>query len=150
MTNDSVADRELAPITPEVIEIIKKWVPPGGVCEIGAGSGKWIDALQSNGIPAIGYDTAPGGPNVKYGNHNLAAAHGDKALLVVWPPDGHIIQEWISAWRGNIMFLCYNTSRVRFDECLKSWSLKEQLVGLRGRKSGSFFQVWLRIIPLGK
>lgn len=136
--------RELAPITDEVIAIIKKWAPPSGVCELGAGAGLWLEALRAHGIPAIGYDTAPRHPNVIRGDHIAAAQHSDMALLVVWPPDGHVIQEWISAWRGSTMMLCYNTSRVRFGEQLIAWELKEQLTGLRGRKSGSFFQVWLR------
>lgn len=72
----------------------------GPVVEVGAGTGYWAALLKARGVDVVAYDKAP--PNetandfhvsakrtwteVLSGDETAAANHGDRALLLAWPP----------------------------------------------------------------
>lgn len=137
---------ELMPVTSEALNLIKNW-SPNGVCEIGAMKGVWVDALRQNGVETIGYDVSPNkGDNVVLGDHSLAAAfsHSKMTLLVIWPPDGPAVQEWISAWRGDVVILGIKQSRVELGTCLDGFSVAEQITVPGGRKGVTNLSVNVR------
>lgn len=64
------------------------------IVEIGAGDGTWARALRGLGHVVHAFDWSPRGAGVEQGDH-LAAAEHNGALLIVWPPDGTDVDEWI-------------------------------------------------------
>lgn len=73
-------------------------VSPGGVVELGAGTGYWARLLHDRGVDVVAYDVAPPetGANrfadaraawfpVLRGDDLAVARHADRTLLVVWP-----------------------------------------------------------------
>lgn len=77
-------------------------VSPGGVIEIGAGTGYWARLLHERGVDVVAYDLAPpdrGGNEhvdaeapwfpVHRGDETAVLAHPSATLLIVWP-----------TWRG--------------------------------------------------
>lgn len=81
---------------------------PGGVVEVGAGTGYWARMLADRGVDVVAYDLHPfrcgcgardwcsDGRNgtkaqwfdVQRGGPDSAAAHPDRTLLLCWPPYG--------------------------------------------------------------
>lgn len=70
-----------------------------GVVEIGAGSGYWAWQLAQAGVPVAAYDPHPPGPENNFnqhrlyhpvmgGDHEKAADHPDRALMLCWPSYG--------------------------------------------------------------
>lgn len=128
---------ELMPVTPETISFIKKWSPKG-VCEVGAGNGLWLEHLRKAGIKAIGYDTCPKGQSVLYGDHVEAAKkYKEMSLLIIWPPDGSAIQEWIRVWQGSTIILGIKEYRVVLGDCLSDFKIEEEIVVPGGKKGGT-------------
>lgn len=130
----------LMPITPAAIDLIKRRSPKG-VCEVGAGEGLWVGALREEGVKAIGYDVSPRGASVLLGDHVAASAHADMSLLIVWPPDGCAVQDWISAWRGETIILCANRYRVSLGDCLSQYLIEEAATAV-GRKGPTSLTVY--------
>lgn len=69
------------------------------VVEIGAGAGYWAWQLTQAGVDVTAYDPHPPGPDNKYakhrvyhpvrpGDHENAAEHPDRALMLCWPSYG--------------------------------------------------------------
>jgi hypothetical protein len=94
---------------------------PQGVVEIGAGDGRWGERIQRAGIPWVGYDIAPRGPLVAWGDHLTAARHSALTMLAVWPPDGWLIQQWIKAYQGDTMMICADHMRLHYADTLDGW-----------------------------
>lgn len=80
---------------------------PGGVVEIGAGTGYWAHLLHQRGVDIVAYDRdPPPSPRnrwfagtepwhaVQRGDHDDAARHPDRTLLLVWPTRNEI---WAAA-----------------------------------------------------
>lgn len=76
---------------------------PGGVVEVGAGTGYWAHLLHQRGVDVVAYDVAPAPTAdrewfadtepwypVQPGDHHAAAQHPDRTLLLVWPTKGAI------------------------------------------------------------
>jgi hypothetical protein len=70
-----------------------------GVVEIGAGSGYWAWQLTQAGVDVAAYDPQRPGPNNQFnqhrlyhpvaeGDHEKAAEHPDRALMLCWPSYG--------------------------------------------------------------
>lgn len=72
---------------------------PGGVVEIGAGTGYWAHALQQHGVDVEAFDIEPppsprsqwfAGSTpwhpVRRGDHNVVSDYPRRTLLIVWPP----------------------------------------------------------------
>lgn len=95
------------------------------VVEIGAGDGEWLAALQTVGVPCLGFDPRPG-DGVTLGDHRDAAKHPG-AMLAVWPPDGTPVADWIRAADWPIIFLCANHGRLVIGDALDSYELRETL-----------------------
>jgi hypothetical protein len=110
-----------APISSEVVAFLHEWTPYG-ICEIGAGDGTWLTALNQGGIDAIGYDIEPRGGDVRKGNHVDASGHGEMAFLAVWPPDGPAVQQWIDIYRGNMVILCGDFRRFNVGDSLSDFA----------------------------
>lgn len=79
--------------------------------ECGAGTGLWIRIMQEDGIDVVGYDKVPRGENVRYGDHTHLADHSDRALLIVWPPDGADLPAWLACHNGTHVALCGDFGR---------------------------------------
>lgn len=82
-------------------------VSPGGVAELGAGSGYWARLLHDRGVDVVAYDIAPPGTGgnrfvdstavwfpVRPGDDHVVARHADRTLLLVWPT-------WNETWAGD-------------------------------------------------
>lgn len=132
---------ELLPITSEGIAFIQKW-SPNGVCEIGARDGAWVEALNKAGVEAIGYDTLPGSQSVRLGDHINASVHNDKTLLIIWPPDGAVVQEWITSWRGDTIIIGINKARVELGDSLSEYDHKESIRVFGGRKGCTTLSIY--------
>lgn len=95
---------------------------PGGVIEIGAGTGYWAHLLNGRfGVPVVAYDTHPITPDGKSGNtyfdrrgthesfyevrkgdHTVLALFPDATLLLCWPPyDTPMAAECLAAYKGD-------------------------------------------------
>ena len=97
---------------PTLTMLEKLTVADGKVVECGAGSGLWLYIMREFGIDAIGFDPKPCGPLVKKGSHLNLGAYSDRLLLIVWPPDGTDIQEWINIHGGRWFAFCGSSTRV--------------------------------------
>lgn len=74
------------------------------VIDLGAGTGLWVRILSEHGIDAIGIDPIPRGEGVVRGNHRDVRALPDRDLLmIVWPPDGTDLAEWVRGWTGDVL-----------------------------------------------
>lgn len=73
-------------------------VSPGGVVEIGAGTGYWARLLADRGVDVVAFDVAPASSpenpwfadsaswfEVRAGDHHQLAEHAARTLLMVWP-----------------------------------------------------------------
>lgn len=80
------------------------------VIECGAGSGLWLSILRAQEIDAIGIDPKPG-PGVLRGDHRDLAQYRDRLLLIVWPPDGTDLNEWVDVWGGTHLAVCGQPGR---------------------------------------
>lgn len=71
---------------------------PGGVVELGAGTGYWARLLADRGVDVVAYDLAPPPSQdnrwfagqtpwfpVEPGDEGVVARHADRTLLLVWP-----------------------------------------------------------------
>lgn len=75
----------------EALGVIAKYGP---IVEGGAGSGYWAHLLRERGVDVVAYDDAPYENNwvdgrwteVLVGSAAAMAQHGDRTLLLVWPP----------------------------------------------------------------
>lgn len=138
------APLRLTPITSDGVNLIKRW-SSNGVCEIGAGDGGFLRALKQVGVGVIGYDIAFKSELVICGDHLDAAKHSDMSLLIIWPPDGDIVQDWIRAWRGNTIILGTHRSRILFGTCLDHFQTQEAMIIPGGRKGPTRLSVNIRI-----
>lgn len=100
----------------------------GPLVEIGAGTGYWAALLRAQGVNIRAYDVRPprsigsknhyhaGGDtrdqgwglwtDVRYGTTMSASAHGDRALLLCWPPfETKMASDALRAYPGDIV--CY-------------------------------------------
>jgi hypothetical protein len=91
----------LSVTSPVALKAIARFVPKAGVIEIGAGTGYWKYVLEQLGIPVVAFDncavesgqnqyfTRPTKPwaQVLDGGPEKAADHGERALLLCWPPN---------------------------------------------------------------
>lgn len=85
------------------------------VVEVGAGTGYWAWQLEQAGVDVAAYDPAPPGPGnswcsggpyttVLAEGAEAAAAHADRALLMVWPPyDGAHARHALSVYKGDLL-----------------------------------------------
>lgn len=100
----------------------RKWV------ECGAGTGLWLRIMTDDGIDIIGYDLYPRGPNVMQGDHRDLAKHGDRALLIVWPPNNNAAQEWADIYPGDTMAICAGVNRIHVPDgwnVAQTWTIKD-------------------------
>lgn len=85
--------------SPGDIAWLAKALDGRAVVEIGAGSGYWAWQLTQAGVPVAAYDPHPPGPQNKFNQHRLyhpvmpgdhenAAQHPDRALMLCWPSYG--------------------------------------------------------------
>jgi hypothetical protein len=88
--------------TDEAIDLIAAW-SPGGVVELGAGTGYWAHLLATRGLDVVAYDAdpPPSATNpwfagrqpwhpVLAGDERSAARHASRTLLLVWPTRGSV------------------------------------------------------------
>lgn len=110
------------------IAVLHRWV------ECGAGSGLWIRIFRDCGIDIIGYDPEPRSIDVIRGDHTSLAEHSDRALLIVWPPDGTDVSEWVSHHGGSTVALCGDFRRFLWPELpvTQEWVIEG---GLKGRST---------------
>lgn len=92
------------------------------VIECGAGSGLWLRILREFGIDAVGIDPHPRSDEVMLESHRCLGKYSDRLLLIVWPPDGTIVQDWVDVWGGDWLAICGNTSRFEMPQIEKVWS----------------------------
>ncbi|MEO7557063.1 MAG: methyltransferase domain-containing protein [Acidimicrobiales bacterium] len=91
---------------PDALEAIAA-ASPGGVVELGAGTGYWARLLHERGVDVVAYDPNPtaDGANpsfdpapawfpVRVGNANDVVRHPTRTLLLVWPT-------WDQSWPGD-------------------------------------------------
>jgi hypothetical protein len=85
--------------SPGDIAWLAKRLDGRGVVEIGAGSGYWAWQLAQAGVDVAAYDPQPPGPgnafnqhrlyhSVQTGDHEKAAEHPERALMLCWPSYG--------------------------------------------------------------
>lgn len=136
--------RSLAEPTPEVLDILGSY--PQGICEIGAGDGRWQAAMRAAGIDCVGYDIHPRSKLVLEGSHEVAAfIHSNAVMLAVWPPGGRIIQDWIELWPGPRVALMHGgPARCDLGDALAGWTCEYRLDQPPGRKGANCFEVWRR------
>lgn len=134
---------KLAEPTAEAIEAIRR-NSPVGVCELGAGDGQWLEAMQRAGIPCVGYDRHPRGPLVALGDEFSASRHTDLSLLIVWPPDGSVAAGWIRVWLGSVVMICASWGRLIVETSLDGFRLVEEVTVPPGHKGGSELRVYAR------
>jgi hypothetical protein len=92
--------------TDEVLDAIAA-ASPGGVVELGAGTGYWARLLHDRSVDVVAFDVAPSadGHNlfvddaeawfpVRRGDADTVAAHAHRTLLLVWPT-------WNETWAGD-------------------------------------------------
>lgn len=118
--------------TTEVIELLADYK----IIDCGAGQGTWVDILQQHGIDAIGIDPKPSGI-VKLGSHLDLNQYTDRLLLIVWPPDGTDIGEWIKVWNGKHIAICGKFARFFSPE----FNVEYTLVLPAGYKGHSVFKI---------
>ena len=133
----------LMPATRCAISLIKRW-SPNGVCEIGAGDGFWLTALRHADVKSVGYDIFPRSAHVMLGDHGVASEHKEMSLLIIWPPDGSLVRNWIKSWRGDTIILGMKTLRVSLGDCLDNFSVKDSITICGGRKGPTTLSVWDR------
>jgi hypothetical protein len=126
-----------------VVSFLQEWTPCG-VCEIGAGDGTWLAAFNQGGIDAIGYDIEPRGGDVRKGDHSSISVHNEMAMLVVWPPDGFAIQQWIRAYRGDTVIICGDFRRFYVGVSLSDFAEQASTQIKGGRKPLSTLAVYKR------
>lgn len=133
-----------AAISKEIIEFIRPWAI-SGICEVGAGDGVWVIALRAAGIPTVGYDKNLTNDVVLLGDHVTASENHSNTLLIVWPPDGMEMQNWIKAWRGSTVILCADESRIHIGNSLDDF-VKEKIFqgAIAGRKGNSTLVAYKR------
>ena len=85
-----------------------KTFSPQGIVEIGAGTGYWASLLRQMDVDVIAYDASPvefgrnrfhsnekscvpvtSFTHVLHGGPRASAAHGDRVLMLCWPPGDH-------------------------------------------------------------
>jgi hypothetical protein len=83
--------------------------------EIGAGSGYWAWQLGQAGVDVTAYDPVPPGPDndfnshklyhpVTTGDHQAAALHPDRALMLCWPSYGaSFAKQALHAYQGDTL-----------------------------------------------
>jgi hypothetical protein len=104
--NYSIARYAFAIPTDQALDRIRL-CSPGGVVEIGAGTGYWAHALHQHGVDVEAFDIepAPSSANkwfvgtppwhpVQRADHNVAGDHAGRTLLIVWPTQNEV---WASA-----------------------------------------------------
>ena len=92
--------------TEDILEAIGS-ASPGGVVELGAGTGYWARLLHDRGVDVVALDLAPppdgtnrfvddGEPwfQVRRGDADAVVDHADRTLLLVWPT-------WNETWAGD-------------------------------------------------
>lgn len=133
----------------EVMKILTDYSMP--IIEIGAGDGRWIEALQAAGVTCAGFDVYPQGEHVIEGDHVVAAkifnkpAFKDAALLAVWPPDGASFSKWINAADWSIVFFVGQKQRLILDAALESYEEVKKVMVPGGRKGWSFLHVFKKV-----
>lgn len=106
MRNTSIAKYAFAIPTVQALDRIRE-CSPGGVVEIGAGTGYWAHALHQRGVDVEAYDIEPapslrnawfaGTPpwyRVQRRDDGVAGEHPGRTLLIVWPTKNEI---WAAA-----------------------------------------------------
>ncbi len=95
--DEAIARFAFAVPTDEALDAVAS-VSPGGVVELGAGTGYWARLLHDRGVDVVAYDTdpppsptnpwfagtAPWFP-VEAGTEEVVERHADRTLLLVWP-----------------------------------------------------------------
>lgn len=86
-----------------------------GVVEIGAGTGYWAWQLEQAGVDVVAYDPVVPGPqnpwcgggpytDLRIGGAEAAADHGDRALLMIWPPyEDPCAEKALRAYQGSLL-----------------------------------------------
>ena len=108
-----------------------------GVVEVGAGGGYWAWQLSQAGVDVLAYDARPGGNEhvgptqyhpVHVGGPEVAAEHGDRALLLCWPPGGNsMAADTLAAYTGDMVIYIgelnphCNASPAFFDTLEREW-----------------------------
>ena len=87
------------------IEVVQR-LQQHAVIECAAGSGLWMRILRECGVDVIGIDKNPRGTDVIQADHTSLRQYRDRLLLVVWPPDGTDLQEWVDSWGGEWLAVC--------------------------------------------
>lgn len=129
----------------EAIDLIVR-LGSGTVVEIGAGDGRWARALRLAGLAVHAYDTQPSGDGVSRGDHTDAAAHSG-LMLAIWPPDGPMVAEWVSAASWPVVALCGDHMRFDVSDALDSYDEVERISLPPGLKGGSQLVVYRRAAP---
>lgn len=92
------------------------------VVDCGAGAGLWVRIMREFDIDAIGIDPNPRSDYVLIGSHDCLVEYSDRLLLIVWPPDGTILQDWVDVWGGDWLAICGKTSRFEMPQIESVWS----------------------------
>jgi len=146
--------RELASLfswaipTEPALATLAKYAP---LVECGAGMGYWAALLRARGVDALAYDVAPPGRGARNDYHrrgrqpwtevqaasaaSAARRHGERALLLCWPPydDDAASYGALRAYRGEVLIHIGErdegaTGSVRFHRELRlNWTLVEEL-----------------------
>ena len=102
-------------VTPGDVAWMVQVLDGRGVVEIGAGSGYWAWQLEQAGVSVAAYDPHEPDADNQYCKHGpyttilpagpeAAAAHPDRALLMVWPPyEGNHAAHALSVYRGDLL-----------------------------------------------
>lgn len=128
-------------------EILTAICRHGSIVEIGAGTGYWSALLKLRGADVIAYDCSPSeaGQNsytlkrkswtkILPGNESAVASHGDRALMLCWPPDkDEMAYRALTSYEGDILIFIGEeppgcTADEHFHKLVRDeWRLVEQM-----------------------
>lgn len=104
---DAVARYAFAVPTDDALDAVARHAP-GGIVELGAGTGYWARLLSDRGVDVIAYDIAPPPASdnhffagatpwfdIEPGDQRAVARHPTRTLLLVWPTS--------DAWAGDAL-----------------------------------------------
>lgn len=123
--------------SPGDLAFITRHLAGRGVVEMGAGSGYWAWQLAQAGVDVLAYDAQPGGNDhvgpvqyhpVHLGGPDTVAEHGDRALLLCWPPgEDSMAADTLAAYPGDMLIYLgefnphCNASPAFFDALERDW-----------------------------
>jgi hypothetical protein len=117
------------------------------ICEVGAGDGYWLEKMRAVGIDCVGFDVSPRSDLVFRGDHKTAFLNAQaNTMLAVWPPDGDVIQDWITEWQGPLVAMVADFHRIELGAALDEFEVVFVSTPVKTPRKGMIrMQVWRRL-----